>query len=66
MNSITDFSFVGPVIQIAPGQYSIDDPAAVSILYRAGKPFVKVHQIEMALRVFSPISPTISIWNYLS
>jgi hypothetical protein len=32
----------GPVVRIAPGQYSIDDPAAVAILYGARKSFIKV------------------------
>jgi len=36
----------GPVVRIAPGQYSIDDPAAVAILYGAGKNFIEVSSTD--------------------
>ncbi|KAI1618245.1 cytochrome P450 [Exophiala viscosa] len=31
-----------PVVRIAPSQYSTDDPVAVSVLYGAGNPFIKI------------------------
>lgn len=34
-------AFVGPVVRIAPGQYSIDDPSAVKVIYGIGKSFAK-------------------------
>lgn len=34
-------SCVGPVVRIAPGQYSIDDPSAVKAIYGIGKSFPK-------------------------
>lgn len=32
----------GPVVRIAPNEYSIDDPAAAKIIYGSGRAFVKV------------------------
>lgn len=32
----------GPVVRIAPQQFSIDDPNAVKTIYSIGKPFMKV------------------------
>lgn len=32
----------GPVVRIAPNEYSIDDPAAAKIIYGSGRGFTKV------------------------
>lgn len=32
----------GPVVRIAPNQYSIDDPSSAKIIYGHGTDFVKV------------------------
>lgn len=36
-------SLPGPIVRIAPNEYSIDDPAAVKLIYGSGKGFVKVN-----------------------
>ncbi|ETS80072.1 hypothetical protein PFICI_07601 [Pestalotiopsis fici W106-1] len=36
----------GPVVRIAPGQYSIDDPEAVKVIYGIGKSFEKASELS--------------------
>ena len=35
---------VGPIVRISPNEYSIDDPEAARIIYRAKDELVKVRQ----------------------
>lgn len=39
---LPDFFSLGPIVRIAPNEYSIDDPDAVSIIYGLGGDFAKV------------------------
>lgn len=32
----------GPIVRIAPNEYSLDDPAAAKIIYGSGKGYIKV------------------------
>lgn len=38
----------GPVVRIAPNEYSIDDPAAAKLIYGSGRGFVKVRDTNIA------------------
>lgn len=40
---------VGPIVRIAPNEYSIDDPAAAKAIYGSGRGFVKVSQPDRYL-----------------
>lgn len=32
----------GPIVRLSPNEYSIDDPAAVKVIYGTGSGFIKV------------------------
>ena len=50
---------IGPIVRIAPGQYSIDDPEAIKAIYGHGTPFVKVRTQTV---YWSSLIPKQSSW----
>lgn len=52
-NAYSVRSGVGSVVRIAPGQYSIDDPEALKIIYSHSSQFVKVIPLMATLSNFS-------------
>ena len=43
-STMSDFGRTGPIVRIAPNEYSIDDPEAVKIIYGLGSHFIKVRK----------------------